>query len=368
MPSGAATLRPELTALARELTLTAALRDIDAERVDDRLLASEWLATACLQELPANENSDSGRFRAYAQHPRAAEILDALQSAARKDDDARVRSRALISLGVLGADTLLELDPAERDAAERSADPEGREFEEEAWLLALAQLGATLPTQASSIAADKLGETPDIAREISEKIFTIASEASRSISPARRHGALTILGQIGDPQSEALLVEILQSEGEEPEILRAALDGLSRLASPQTSTLQALRTWALAHPSELGLDERFEAGLILIAAGDDGGIRVSVEALDAARHRDRALEALALMGQRVPTRVLRRIERLSTARFWPTLTTVRALYAWARIAPTGPARRRLLELSHHYRPLLRSSAHHALELLSEAIE
>src|SRR5690606_6762465 len=140
------------------------------------------------------------------------------------------------------------------------------------------------------------------------------------------------------------------------------ISALSMLEDPSPELLVVLREF-LAGP-HAKTNAGFEAALLLTGARDPAGGSRLVEALSAGAHRDRALEALAVLAtnrQRSAAPAVRKI-----ARRWltPAITRVRAAYALARIAPReGEAL--LRRFARSYRPGMRQAVHEANKALDE---
>ena len=87
--------------------------------------------------------------------------------------------------------------------------------------------------------------------------------------------------------------------------------------------------------------------------------------------RDRALEALAVLGPAAPKDAATGARRLARGWLTPAITRVRAAYAWAAVdaaTPTGdhPAIRSLRRWAWHPRPAVREAVADALRALAAA--
>lgn len=325
--------------LAPEMTLAAALRDADESAIGVRIAGVRNLALALLAELgrpaPAwradDDHGEGGRVRAR--------LLAALD-----DASSDVRGHAAIGLGLLGRAEVIERAVAWFEIA---GDDDASQWLRQAAAIAVAHVGSAAPSD------DPIRTT----------IAAHLRAAFASTHPDLRFQAALGLVEVCDAAAEPILVDALADE-DEPEVRAQIVAALAHLPALRATSCDALAR-LVGDPGPIG----FEAALALVANGrTEGGPRL-VAAVDAQDERDRALEALAVLGPAAPSAALEPVARL--ARSWraPAVTRVRAAYAWRRIArdeaEAHRADRRLAALGWHPRAMVRAAVADARRALAE---
>ncbi|MCB9701366.1 MAG: HEAT repeat domain-containing protein [Myxococcales bacterium] len=289
------------------ITLPAALRDAghDDPRVRDKAL--RHLADALLAEL-----GPGPRWRAAERHPRGADALATLRRAAEEDPSPVLQGFAAIGLGQLGD---LHSLPVLRAMLTEETEGEEASFRRECGAIALAELASAARDGAPAL-------LPAIAAPLREGLAAPQPEL-------RFQCAGALVDAIGD-DAEAPLAEVLIAETN-PEVRRALCEALARIDRPAPATVDALR--AVSEAADADPEARFAAALGLTAARDPGGAGILIATLRDPERRDRALEALAALGEAAPAEALPPIRALASAWLTPRITRVRAAYALARLAP-----------------------------------
>ncbi len=325
---------------APSLTLGAALRDCEADRPEARIKAVQNLAPALLVELDV----PGPRWKAASEHARGDEVVAALLRAIDGDDPA-LRGLAAVGLGTLGDPQVLARCGGWLGLR---GDDEDTGFLRECAAIAIAMLGACAP-------ADD---------EVRARTLQTLRDALQAERPDVRFQAPGGLVEIAGSEVEPDLVAALADEAH-PQVRLAIVDALSRVDPPAPATCDALE--ALLETDE-GLEEiGFEAAMILASARRDTARARLMRALDHRGERDRALEALAVLGP-APPRDLERVQRLAAAIMTPGVTRVRAAYALSRMAAPGvrdPGRALLAKLRFHPRGAVREAVRDALTNLGQ---
>ena len=320
---------------APSLTLGAALRDCEAERPEARIKAVQNLAPALLVALDV----PGPRYNAAAEHERGPEVVTALLRAIDGDDPA-LRGLAAVGLGTLG-------DPQVIDRCGGwlglRGDDEDTGFLRECAAIALALLGSCAPAD----------------HDVRARTLAMLREALHAERADVRFQAPGGMVEIAGSDVEADLVAALDDE-EHPQVRLAIVEALSRVDPPAPATCDALE--ALVATDEGDDEIGFEAAMILASARRDRARPRLMRALDHRGERDRALEALAVLGP-APAADLERVQRLAAAIMTPGVTRVRAAYALSRMAAPGvrdPGRALLAKLRFHPRGAVREAVRDAL--------
>ncbi len=301
--------------MARPITLPAALRDVADGKPLVRNIAVRHLAGLLLDAL----GSTRPVWRAADQHERGPAVRDALRRCARDDEDAGIRALAATGLGQLGDEELVEIVTPwiERDAVDLDAT-----FARECGLIALSLLGE---------AAREAGAAPELVETIARRL---ARALSASVPDARyqaAQGLVTVLENDAEPD----LVRALQAE-QDVRVRAGIASALAELDPPGPAACDALRpylTEAERDPSDAGRETAFAAALALAAARDPDGGPALVRALEDREHRERALEALAVLGADAPREAALKLRALAERWWVARVTRVRAAYALSRIEP-----------------------------------
>jgi len=322
------------------ITLSAALRDAGLAETRARDLAIRHLADALLVEL-----GDGARWRIAEQHARGPEVLAALRRALAADPSPVIQGFAGIGLGQLGDPEALV--PLRNMLADETDEHEGAVFRRECGAIGLAQLGA-----AARAAAE--GEA------VLQAICHALEHALGSRRPELRFQAAQSLVEVVGDAAEGALLGALEIELH-PEVRRGLCEALTSVARPGAATVARLEA-LLATP---GLERAtaFAAALVLTAAGAASGGQALLAAVAEPERRDRALEALAVLGEAAPAEARAPLHRMATSWLTPGPTKVRAAYALARIWPEkgSPI---LEELGRSRRPSVREAVEDARAALA----
>lgn len=328
---------------APELSLAAAIRDIDANKLDARLKALRSLAPALLVDL----DKPGPLWLAATLHDSGATVTRMLFDALGQEHDIPSRGQAAVSLGMLGDASVIDvvapwltLEGEQVDAC----------FQRECAVIAISFIGA-----AAARAPDNTG------RHALRQCMKLLSAALESPAADVRFQAAVALVEVADTNVgdvEALLRDALKLE-DNPEVRHNLVDALSRLEHPSAATLDALAK-VLEDPQEGASAVGLAAAMIL--AGQrrpEAGPRL-VTALGVRLQRDDALEALAVLGPAAPDAAVERARRIATGVLTTPITRVRAAYALARMCSqsadaNNPGLRWLARLAWHPRPAVREA-------------
>ncbi|MEX1368730.1 MAG: HEAT repeat domain-containing protein [Nannocystaceae bacterium] len=296
--------------LAPEMTLDAALRDVERDDPRVREPAVRNLAPALLAEL----GQTGPRWDAAAEHPRGESVIEALGRRL-DDDEPALRGHAATGLATLGDVTVLE--PAE-GWLELTGDDEHRAYLRQCGVIALSFLAR------AAIEADV---EPTLRRRIEARII----QALSAEPPDLRFQAGMALVELRGADAEPALVDALRRE-QHSEVLEGLLDAVAMLDPPGPAACEALESILEGPEAQTGIG--FRAAMTLAAARRPVARPRLLEALDVRSWRDDALEALAALGTAEPADV-ERIHRLARRVFLPGITRVRAAYALARMVGPG---------------------------------
>jgi HEAT repeat protein len=332
-----------------EVTLGAALRDLDAKREDARQKAIRSLAAAYLLEAGLK----SPHFRAAEEHDQGPAVRDALTETLQHEDPS-MAGMAAVGLGMIGEPALL--DSPVPGWVESDSDDTGDQFRRECAVIAISFLGAAAP---------HTGDGAVIRKRVMKKLRGWL-EAKR---PDVRFQAAVALVEVGGDAVTSDLVRAFETETHD-EVRENLIDALSRV-DPVPAEVVAVMHEVVADEAERHSLVGFEAAMILASAGDAAAGPVLVAALDHRGYRDRALEALAVLGRAAPPDAVERIHRMARALLTPGITRVRAAYALARImAPQTDVRENpgialLAKLKYHPRPAVREAVADAYQNLEQ---
>lgn len=329
--------------LAPELTLEAALRDVGSRKPEFRHHAVENLARALLHEL----GKPGPRWRAADEHPRGPAVIAALRDLCDEREPPLFRGMAAVGLGMLGEPEVLELTAS---WIELPDDGEDQAFLRESAVMAAARL------YRAAVDADA---DPEVRRRTRARV----EAALRAEAPDLRYQGALALVELGGDEAEAPLVAALRRE-EHPFVREGLVEAIAHLDPPGPLACEALEE-LLARPEareSIGL----EAALALAAARRPSARPRLLEALPIRVHRDRALEALAVLG-RAPAGDVAPVRALAEQWWLPGITRVRAAYALCRMAAGSeddPGRRLLGRLRWHPRAAVREAVRDAEANLS----
>ncbi|MCH9688433.1 MAG: hypothetical protein K0V04_43785 [Deltaproteobacteria bacterium] len=329
--------------LAPAITLDAALRDIGSEQLRHRTKATDNIAAALLGEL----DKPGPLWRACDEHPRGADVRQALLGLLDDQQPPPLRGAAAVALGMLGEPTMFE-----RTARWSQLDGDG---EDRAYLRQCSVIAASFLGRA---AIDAEADEP-LLLQIRERIETAMSAEA----PDLRFQAGIALVEIQGAAAEPTLVAALREESH-PQAREALVEALAYLDPPGEQACNALESIVEGPEGVEGLG--FRAAMVL-AAGRRPSARPRLVAGLALRHeRDDALEALAALGGGDRSE-MERVHRLARRVFLPGITRVRAAYALARMAPQGsadnPGMALLERLRWHPRPAVREAVADAFKNL-----
>ena len=331
--------------LAPEITLEAALRDLDSEREHYRHQAARNLAPALLAEL----GTPGPRWGAAAEHGRGSEVTTALLALVDGHEPAQLRGLAALGLGNLGEPRLVE---AVRSWLRIEGDDDERVYLRECAVISLSFLGR---------AAQDAAAEPALVQAIVELI----ESALDSTAPDLRFQAAVALVELRGAAAEAALVQALQREAD-PQVREGMVDAISYLDPPGPAACDALEALLEGEDAEGPLG--FLAAMTLAAARRPSARPRLMAGLEARHERDDALEALAALG-RADAAQVERVHRLARRVWLPAITRVRAAYALARMVPPGqgdnPGRALLRRLRWHPRPAVREAVDDAVRNLAD---
>jgi HEAT repeat protein len=316
--------------MTTELTLDAALRDVDHEQPDVRNRAIRNLAPALLERV----GERGPVVWARSEHSMRTAVVEALDRACADKAPHNV-GLAILGLAQIGA-------PQARERAlaglAGQADDEASMFVRECSVIALSMLGRAARTEGDG----------------SEVIERVAADLRALLDDPRDD----VRFQVGPA-----LVETLDTAAE-PELLAA----LARESHPEVRENLIAAIAMIDPPSPVACDKLaellagdegrgpigWEIALALTAARrPEGGPRL-VETLRVRALRDDALEALAVLGPNAPAEAGEAVAKLMRGWLVPVFTQVRAAYAMARIRPAeGEAR--LEELARSMRSAVREA-------------
>jgi len=332
--------------LAPELTLEAALRDVGSRKEQYRYHAAENLARALLHEL----GKPGPRWHAAAEHPRGPAVLAALCDLCDEREPAVLRGTAAVGLGLLGEPVVLELTAG---WIELPDDGEDQAFLRESAVMAAARLYR---------AAVEAEADPAVRQQIRARV----EAALRAEAPDLRYQGALALVELAGNDTEALLVEALRRE-EHPAVREGLVQAIAHLDPPGSQACDALEDLLAGPDAQEGIG--LEAALALAAARRTSARPRLLQALPVRGHRDRALEALAVLGAASPAEI-EPVLRLAERWWLPSITRVRAAYALCRMTASregNPGQRLLRRLHWHPRPAVREAVRDAetnLELLA----
>ncbi|PRQ07116.1 HEAT repeat domain-containing protein [Enhygromyxa salina] len=339
-----------------ELTLAAALRDANADHPEVRSVAIRSLATALLDELGMRPPA----WWDLIEHAQRDAVAAALELAC---DDAAPQNAALARVGLAELAAPIAHDRAlEALAADR--DDDAAMFSRECGVISLSLLGAAAR---SFIDAPVSAASPAERERAVALVGQVTAELRELLADARadvRFQAGPALVEVGGEAVEPELLAALERETHE-QVRANLIAAISLLDPPSPAACDVL---AAVLDSDEGKGQiGWEAAMTLTAARRPEGAPRLIEGLRRRETRDRALEAIAVLGSSAPPEAITAVRRYSTGFMVPIFTRVRAAYALARIDPERGLR--LLDrLAKHPRPAVREAvaeARAALEQLAD---
>jgi HEAT repeat protein len=335
-----------------ELTLDAALRDVDHPRPDIRGVAIRNLAPALLAVVGLRPPAWWTRI----EHERRDQVADALDRAC---EDPAPQNAALARIGLAQLTAPQAHARAHEALAFVGEDPAAM-FMRECGVIALSLLGA---------AARSFLDEPDAAD----------SEARAVAAELREQLLAELLGLLADPRDDvrfqvgpalievggaAVEPELLAALEREPhEEVRANLISSLALLDPPSPAACDVLAQVLSGDEGKGWIG-WEAALALTTARRPEGAPRLLAALRSRETRDRALEALAVLGEQAGPEAPAAVRRFSKGLMVPVFTKVRAAYALARMIP-DEGRARLDRLAKHLRPAVREAVAEARQNLEQ---
>ncbi len=327
--------------LAPEITLDAALRDMNSPQIRHRTKAVDNLAPAVLTEL----DKPGPRWRACAEHPRGTAVREALLEMLDEDQPPPLRGAAAAALGMLGEP---ELMPRTEPWCTLTGDEQDQAYLRQCSVIAASFLGRA--------AADAEAE-PTVQKAARERIEAAMASPFADL----RFQAGVALVQVCGAEAEPALVAALADETHE-DTREALVDALAHLDPPGPAACDALET--IVEGPQGGKRIGFAAAMALAAARRPSARPRLLAGLVLRHERDDALEALAALGAGDRPDI-ERVHRFARQVFLPGITRVRAAYALARMVPPGPTDNPgmtlLRRLRWHPRPAVREAVDDAFK-------
>lgn len=347
--------------MATEISFAAALRDVHSPNKRARNIAVRNLAQGLLDEL----GRPSPNWKAAHAHARGDEVLVALRNALDIEDDPSAQGLALVGLAQLGEPELLDVAQAWLDYRRES---EPGEAEADARTTALREGGAAFLRECAVIALGLLARaTPNMGpeAELGTSIYArCLSSLTRALTSSHddvRFQAAMSLAELGDEDCEAQLVEALRQE-QVVEVMRNQVAALNTFEEPSQAAIEVRAQ--LLEGEHADSEAAFRAAVGLAALRDARAGEPLLRALAVPARRDRALEALAALGETAPAQAAEQARRIAQAWLTPKVTRVRAAYALARMTPTE-GRAMLNRMAKSVRPAVRAAVRDAAQALAQ---
>lgn len=306
-----------------ELTLAAALRDVDAERVEARSVAIRSLAPALLDELGLHPPVWWDRI----DHPQRDATVEALERACA---DKAPQNAALAHIG-LAEIAAPSAHARAREALSSSEDDDAAMFLRECGVICLSLLGAAARDFLD--APSNANASPDARERALQTHRAMIAELRELLLDPRpdvRYQAAPALVEVGGPAVEHELLGALERE-KQPRVRANLIAAISMLDPPSPAACDVLAA-VLDSPEGEG-EIGWEAAMALTAARRPEGAPRLIAALRRQSTRDRALEALAVLGPDGPPELADAVSRYTSGLLLPVFTRVRAAYALARVEP-----------------------------------
>lgn len=337
--------------MSAELTLTAALRDVDHPRPEIRGVAVRNLAPALLDESGLRAPAWWTRIE-HEQRDAVAEALDQACT------DPAPQNAALARIG-LAQLTAPQAHARAREALATTGDHPADMFSRECGVIALSLLG---------VSARALLDDPDAEVEVrsiaTAQLQQVLSELLAMLDDPRDDVRFQLgpsLVEVGGAAVEPALLAALEREQHE-EVRENLVSALALLDPPSPAACDALAQ-VLAGPQGKGW-LGWEAALALTTARRAEAAPRLLAALRSRETRDRALEALAVLGEQAGPEAAAIVRRYTKGLLMPVFTKVRAAYALARMNP-DEGRALLDRLAKHPRPGVREAVAEARQNLEE---
>jgi HEAT repeat protein len=306
-----------------ELTLAAALRDVDAMRVEARSVAIRSLAPALLDELGLRPPVWWDRI----EHPQRDAVVAALEQAC-TDKAPQNAALAHIGLAELAAPSAHRLA---REALASTQEDDAAMFLRECAVICLSLLGAAARDHLDEPASAAVSpDAHERAEQMHRAMMVELRELLSDPRPDVRYQAGPALVEVGGAAVEHELLRALDRERQES--VRANLIAAISMLDPPSPAACDVLAAVLTTPEGQG-EIGWEAAMALTAARRPEGAPRLLAALARQSTRDRALEALAVLGPDGPPEVADAVRRYTSGWLTPVFTRVRAAYALARIEP-----------------------------------
>jgi hypothetical protein len=348
-----------------ELTLEAALRDLDAKKESSRLEALRSLAPALLREL----GLASGTLNCAREHARGAEVIHRFEQVLSAEKVDFARGFALLGLARLGeVEVVASLAATLRDDSRDGI----AAFVRECALIAASELVGMIA------AAPLHGAPTDSSNPLSqlEDFFIVALGDERSEVRFQAYDGVAQLQIHGRLRAEFAVDRIVAAAEQEsdPRLTAAACEALAQIRPIVGNGRDFIRATAaqpLPAPPWIFEDARLVAHFAALEAlaqvGDALALAPLSKFLQHHRTRDRALEMLALLVDSIPADLRDKIADIaSERRWWPGLSQVRAAYVL--FAAGDPRGARLLDrFDRSLRREIREASVRSRELVSQML-
>lgn len=332
-----------------ELTLPAALRDVDNPRPEVRGVAIRNLAPALLAVVGLRPPAWWTRI----EHEQRDEVADALDRACA---DPAPQNAAMARIG-LAQLTGPSAHARACEALEVRGDDAADMFTRECGVIALSLLGegARAFLDEPDTDRDERARATALLEQVLAQLLGLLDDSRDDV----RFQVGPALIEVGGAGVEPALLGALERE-QHPEVRENLISALALLDPPSPAACDALAQ-VLASDEGKGW-VGWEAALALTSARRPEGAPRLIAALRSRETRDRALEALAVLGEQAGAEAPAAVRRLSKGLMVPVFTKVRAAYALARMRPEEG--RALLErLAKHPRPAVREAVAEAWQNL-----
>lgn len=347
-----------------ELTLAAALRDANADHPEARSVAIRSLATALLDELGMRPPV----WWDLVEHEQRDAVAAALELAC---DDPAPQNAALarVALAEIAAPTAhirareaLAIEPDHRDHPDHPHHDDAAMFLRECGVISLSLLGAAARSFIDGPGSTKAPpEARTRAVEVHARMLAELRELLTDPRADVRFQVGPALVEVGGEAVEPELIAALERETHE-QVRPNLIAAISLLDPPSPAACDVLA--AVLETDEGKGQIGWEAAMALTAARRPEGAPRLIEGLRSRETRDRALEAIAVLGLKAPPEAITAVRRYSSGFLVPIFTQVRAAYALARIEPERGLRL-LKRLARHPRPAVREAVAEARAALEQ---
>ena len=332
--------------LVVEMTLAAALRDIEHRKARVRHLALRNLAPALLHAIGAT----GPKFGAHRDHSDGPTVVSALWRSCKADREGETshdRGLALLGLARIGDTNVLD---ACLTVLQSTAEHEIAVFERECAIIALGELGMILPDDPQWRPMRKRLET-ELWTRIGDERTEVRYQIPRSLAQLNARDWQAALGQRLDVETnERVTSQILEVFAEHGRLDR--------------SIILQIETFVRREDPNLLPEAWLHAGISFALGKSTLASACFTQALRFSETRQRALEAVAIMMTPAEPELLKMLRPIAEIRLWPSLENVRAAYALARVQPEQ-GRAVLAHYRRSFRPVIRQAARNAERQLDE---